>query len=573
MMGKLVLVAILLVVASCGVLKNKKSEKETVFSVADYAYIEAFHEGLRLKARREVSGAIAAFEHCLTLKQDDDAVYYALSQLYLQKNNLAKSAEYIQQAAKIDQKNIWYTQELAYMFAESGKFANATIYFEKLVTHSPQNVEWLYGYAECLMQTGKIPEAIKILDKTEDQVGVYPELSIQKFQLYVQNKQLEKGIAEIEKAQKIYPDDKQLIATMVDYYLQTGKEDKAVSFLQELVRVSPENGRAHIALADFHRKKGNKIEAYKSLKNGFKCDDLDIDTKMKVLLSIYETTRKTDAEVYELIQLLLDKHPANPKGYSIHGDFLLRDDRQNEALKAYQSALKHDKTQYPIWNQVLLLLYQSSDFETLFAESNTCLEYFPTIPTVYLLNGVSAIHLKLYDNAIRVLEAGMDYIINDKKLEAEFFGQLGDAYFGKKQAEKGKDSYQKALGLDPTSSLLKNNFSYRLALAKMDLTQALKLINDALESNGGLPIPHYLDTKGFVLFQMGEYKSALPLFLLAVEKDPNDNSNIEHLGDAYIQLGEVDKALECWGKAKQLGSKNKVLDKKIDKKNYYEPVY
>jgi tetratricopeptide (TPR) repeat protein len=58
-----------------------------------------------------------------------------------------------------------------------------------------------------------------------------------------------------------------------------------------------------------------------------------------------------------------------------------------------------------------------------------------------------------------------------------------------------------------------------------------------------------------------------------VEKDPNDNSNIEHLGDAYILLGEVDKALECWGKAKQLGSKNKVLDKKIDKKNYYEPVY
>ncbi|MFN5785169.1 MAG: tetratricopeptide repeat protein [Flavobacteriia bacterium] len=560
----------LVFLSACGSFKNKGKETKE-FSAMEYPYIEAFHEGIRLKTRGQITEAITMFEKCLAMKQDDDAVYYALSELYLMKSEPIRSVEYIQKAAKLDPKNIWYIQELAYMYVEQGNNSEAVKNFELLVKEQPQNVEWLYGYAECLVKVGKVAEAIKALDRTEDQIGVYPDLSIQKFKLYVQIKQPEKGIQEIEAARKIFPDDPSLLATLVDYYFQTGKEVRAVSLLEDLVKATPENGRAHLALADVYRQQGKQAEAYVELKKAFTCDDVELDTKMKILINIHESSYKIDPEVYELVELLVIQFPLEAKAHSIRGDYMLRAEKEDEALKSYKEALKYDKKQYPIWNQVLIMEYQRTQFEELYADSKVCLEYFPTVATVYLLNGVGAVQTKRFDEAINVLETGKELVVNDKALESEMFGQLGEAYFQKNNIAEGKTNYDKALKLDPKSALLKNNYAYRLALARADLDKALTMIDEVLKE--GSESAHYLDTKGFVLFQQNKFAEAMQLFEKAFALRSNDKIITEHIGDGYLKTGNKEKAVEYWKKARELGSTNKNLDKKIEKKEYYEPIY
>ncbi len=560
----------LAILSACG--SVKKTGKETKqFSAMDYPYIEAFHEGVRLKTRGQVTEAITQFEKCLAIRQNDDAVYYAMSELYLMKNEPVRSVEYIQKAAKLDPKNIWYTQELAYMYVEQGNYTEAVKNFDLLVKSQPQNVEWLYGYAECLVKVGKVAEAIKALDRTEDQIGIYPDLSIQKFKLYVQIKQPEKGIQEIEAARKVFPDDPQLLATLVDYYFQTGKELRAVSLLEDLVKATPENGRAHLALADVYRQQGKQAEAYVELKKAFTCEDVEIDTKMKILINIHEASYKIDPEVYELVDLVVMQYPEEAKAHSIKGDYMLRAEKEDEALKSYKEALKYDKKQYPIWNQVLIMEYQRSQFEDLYIDSKACLEYFPTVATVYLLNGVSAVQTKRFDEAITVLETGKELVVNDRALESEMYGQLGEAYFNKNKVEEGKTNYDKALKLDPKSALLRNNYAYRLALAKTDLDIAYTMIDEVLNESG--ESAHYLDTKGFVLFQQSKFAEAMQLFEKAYSLNGKDKIITEHLGDGYIKTGNKEKAIEYWKKAKELGSTNKNLDKKIEKKEYYDPIY
>lgn len=561
---------LLVLLTACGTM-NKGGKETKQFSAADYPYIEKFHEGVRLKARGQVNEAILQFEQCLLIKQDDDAVYYALSELYLMKNDQLKSAEYIQQAAKLDPNNIWYTQEMAYMSFERGNFQEAVKNFEKLVKYEPRNVEWLYGYAECLVKVGKTAEAIKALDKTEDQVGKHPELSIQKFKLYVEIKQVDKGIQEIEEARKQFPEDPQLLATLVDYYFQNGNEAKAITMLEELVKASPENGRAHLALADVYRQQGKQAKAYDELKMAFKCEDVDIDTKMKILINIHEASFKIDPEVYELVDLVVTQHPSEAKAHSIRGDYMLRAAKEDEALKSYKEALKFDKTQYPIWNQVMIMEYQKGNYAELYEDSKVCLEYFPTIPTVYLLNGVSAVQLKKYEEAVSSLETGKDLVVNDKSLESEIYGQLGEAYFGLKNTALGKENYEKALKIDSKSSLIKNNYAYRLALAKIDLDRATSLMDEVLKEDG--EVAHFIDTKGFILFQQGKYQDAMTQFEKAYKAKPSDKIIVEHMGDGNVKMGNKEKAVEFWSKAKELGSTNKNLDKKIEKKEYYEPVY
>ena len=564
-------ILISLVISSCATKKNSVSNDKPTVSKLNYPYIEKFHEGLRLKEKGETDNALAALAYCLTVKQNDDAVYYALSQLYLQKNDLVRSAQCIQQASKIDPSNIWYTQELAFMFFEQGKMNEALKGFEKLTKAEPNNVEWLYGYAECLVKLGKISEAIKALDKTEDQIGLNPELTLQKFKLYVQNKQADKGVEEINKARLEFPEDPRLIGTLIDYYFQTKQDKKAIEMLEKLTKADPENGRAHLGLSDVYRQQGKKKESMEEMKKGFLCTDIDIDSKMKILIDLQESNGVVSPEMFELADIMVAQYPTDAKAHSIQGDYFLRAEKDDKALSAYKKALEFDKSKYTIWNQVLIMEYQAAKYEDLYMDSKTCLELFPAVASVYLLNGIAANQTKRYDEAALTLEAGKDIVVNDKPLQAEIFSQLGEAYFGLKRTIEGKSNYELALTLDPASTLNMNNFAYRLALAKIDLNRAEELIKKANLISPGQP--HFMDTYGWVLFQKGDFTKSKEYFEKAIAASPSDKVIVEHMGDVLYKEGKHDKALEYWKNAKALGSTNKNLDKKIDKKEYYEPLY
>lgn len=565
------IILLISVLTSCATSRNNSKETVNTISKADYPYIEQFHEAVRLKTRGDLDGAISAFNKCLSMKQDDDAVYYALSQLELAKGNFERSAEMITEAQRISPENIWYTQEMAYMYYENSMFDKAAMEFKKLVEYEEKNLDWLYGYADCLIRLNKTEEAISNLKKAEDVIGVNPGLSAEIYRLYMTINKEQEALNTINDTRKIFPNDPQLIATLVDHYFKKGEPVKAVSFLEELVEADPGNGRAKLALGDVYRQQNRKKESYEMFKEAMKAEDLDIDSKMQVLISIQQTSYKIEPEALELAEIFVLQYPQEAKSHSILGDYLLSLERDDDALSAYKEALKYDKDQFPIWNQVIFMEYQKQDFESLYEDSKECLSYFTTIPTVYLLNAVAAVQLKKYNDAIQSLEIGKELVIDDRSTKAEFYGQLGEAYFGKKDYVKGQEYYDKAIVLDPASNLIKNNYAYRLGLAKVNLEKALELISKADKNSPNQP--HYIDTKGWVLFQMGKYDEALEAFKKAVELSPNQEDLLEHLGDALFKTGKINDAITQWKLAKEKGAKNKSLDAKISNKTYYDPEY
>jgi tetratricopeptide (TPR) repeat protein len=555
----------------CGTKKNAENASDKVFSKSDYAYIEKFHESVRLKTRGQIAEAIQGFEACLAMRQNDDAVFYALSELYLAQGNAEKSGEAIKKAAKLDPNNLHYTSELAYYYVEKQQYNEAISLFEKLVKAQPRNPEVLYPYAECLVRAGKTEEAINQLNKTEDQIGVVPEISIQKFQLYRQIKNDKKAIEEIEKARKVHPEDAQLLSTLVDYYYSTKQNDKALSTLEDLAKSDPTNGRVHLFIADVYRQKGDKDKFFPALKKAFEGEGVDVDTKMNVLVSLQKPNEKLDPRAMELAEIFVLQNPESAKAYSVMGDYLLDMNREEEALLNYKKALQYETGSYSLWNQVLIMEYQSQKFEDLIKDSEEAIKYFPNSTSFYLLNGVGYVQTKKYDQAISTLEVGVEYVTNDKPLQGEFYGQLGEAYFGKKDTKKGNEYYMRALEKDTRSSLLLNNYAYRLAMENLELHRAESMIKKANEFSPNQP--QFLDTYGYVMFKKGDYSSAMDFYLKAYNLDSEDNLLLDHMGDASIYLNKTDDALKYWNMAKKLGSKNKNLDKKIENLKYYEPVF
>lgn len=565
----LYLFTLVLVLTSCGTKKTARPGETN--SQADVAYIQSFHSAMRYKIKGQTANAIQAFDSCLMIRPNDDAAAYGLSQCYLQLNNKSKAAEYTELASKLDPNNIWYTQELGYMYYNQGKFVESEKCFAKMVKAQPANVDWLFAHADILKRLGRQTEAIASINKMEDQLGVLPDLTIQKFELYLSLKQDEKGVQEIQKAREVYPDDLSLIGTLVDYYFSRREISKAQSMLVELVKNDPENVRANLALGDLYYRQINKPEAYKYFKAAFQGTGIDIDTKMSVLLEMYEKQPVVEKELIELADLLIENYPNDPKGYSVKGDFLLRNNDKAGALESYKKALSFEENKFPIWNQVLILEYELLKFEDLYKDARACSALFPTISSVQLLYTIACVQLDRFQEAIDAADMGKELVVNDPATESEFYAQKGDALFGLKNYEEGAASYDMALTINPTNLLTKNNYALRLAMANTNLPKAEKLISEVLEAKPNQA--PYLDTKGLVLFKQGKFKEALGEFTKAEELDKENKNYIEHMGDAFFKLGDTSKALELWKKALSLGSKNKSLTKKIQSKAYVDPEY
>jgi Tfp pilus assembly protein PilF len=148
--------------------------------------------------------------------------------------------------------------------------------------------------------------------------------------------------------------------------------------------------------------------------------------------------------------------------------------------------------------------------------------------------------------------------------------QLGDAYNGLGDHAKSDEAYELVLKDDPKNEHVLNNYSYFLSLRKEKLDRALAMSAQLVERNPSSPT--YLDTHAWVLYVRKEYGKARSFLEKAVAADPNGISGtiLEHYGDVLFQLGEKDKAIEQWKKAKQKGENSQQLDKKIASGKLYE---
>ncbi|MEY4571992.1 MAG: hypothetical protein RLZ10_1210 [Bacteroidota bacterium] len=552
--------------SSCAVVSRSKRKNLSNVGLKK-EYTQNFHLGLRLKMNGQIDEAIKSLYKATFIEEKEDAPHFALAQCFLLKGDLQNASIHTLKAAELDPQNTWYLQELAYMYKELNDPVNGAKTYQKLLKLQPNKAEWLFDYSSLLEASGKYLEAIEILNNAEKAIGINTALSTRKYYLYLKLKNEKQALKELEIAKTKFPKDARLIAIEIDYYFETNQDEKAFKTLEELVEADPTNGNAHKLLGDFYFRTNQNSKGIEQYYLAIKCD-LEIDDRMKMAIQLFDVNAP-DSIMDELSSYILEVFPENYKAYTFRGDYLQRVKRNIEALEVYLKALEFETSKYLIWQEILLIEYDLQDFNSLYKDVQRCLEYFPNIPNVYLLAGLSSNQLKKYDEAIDFLTSGIDFVMQDNSLLAEFYGQYGEAYFGKKDFRMAKENYSKALKLDPKNVILKNNFAYRLALNKQDLEIASQLIEEVLVDEKNR---RFWDTKGFILFQRGDYKAALKIYL-EIYDESADKLLIEHLGDAYFKNGDKINAIKFWKKAQELGSTNKMLKQKIEKTDYYEPEY
>ncbi len=512
------------------------------------------------------------FYQALKLDPNSAASMYELANIYTFQNNKRQALYYSRKAASIDPQNVWYQLQFANCLKDNKQFGSVIAVYERLVKNNPENFDFYYELANAYLVVGKLGDAIKVYDKIESKIGVTEEASMQKLKIYKMTKNTDKAVQEAKALIKTFPKEGKYYGMLGELYQDKGLNDKAMQAYNDLLAIDPTNAYVHLALADFYRSQKQDEKAFEEIKIAFQSTDLDIDTKVKILLSYYAITEtytelKSDAD--ELCKIIITVHPDEAKAFSIYGDFLFRDKKFEDARTQYRKAIALDKEKYALWNQLLIIESELNDFAAMQKESEEAIELFPTQALPYFFSGASNIQLKHYQEAIDELSEGKEFVFENKLLLAQFYSSIGDAQYQLKNYAESDAAYDKSLELDSANAYVLNNYSYYLSLRDKELEKAeqmSKKSNDLDPNNSS-----YQDTYGWVLYQMKKYDDAKIWIEKALESGgKNSGTILEHYGDILYQLGDIENAIVYWIDAKKHNVVSNFIDKKIADRKIYE---
>jgi tetratricopeptide (TPR) repeat protein len=552
--------------------QSKSTTKETVaLDEKNKIEFEFYYiEGLKQKMIGNPDDAIQYFNNCLELNPKSAAVMYELAKIHVMKGDFSSAKPLLVNAIELNPNNKWYNLLLAQLYQNNKQYAEASKIYSSLISSNPDNLDFYYLKAINLASAEAYDEAIKAYQQLEEKFGFNEQTYIARQQLYRASGKKKEAYLEIEKLIKSDPSVPEYYGIMADMYKLDGNQQKALEYYNKVIEMDPANGFVHFSLATFYLQNNDLEKAFDHAKAGFSNPDVEIETKVQLYLMLVTSTSEkklSDEQIEELVKLIAKIHPSDSRSYSIYADFFIQRGKFEESRQYLRKSLEIDANSYSIWEQLVLIENQIGDFKSMSIESEKAIELFPTQPLLYVLNSVSLIQLKEYDKALKTLEAGQEYVVENKKLEAQFELYRAEAYYNLNRRNEAFASFEKVIEIEPENYMAMNNYAYYLSVKGEKLDRAESLSSRVVLANPDNAT--YLDTHAWVLFKRKEYRLAKHYMETALTNGGNLNDVIvEHYGDILYMLNDVEEAVSNWIKSKELGNQSLILQQKIDEKRY-----
>lgn len=460
-----------------------------------------FLEAKKQEILGDAQKALSLYEDCIKIQPENDAVNFQMANILYQTQKYTEALAHIKISVKQSPTNKYYEQLYAEILNRSGNPKAAGEVYGILCKQAPNNVDYLFNYAYFLSLSGQFQQAIDQYNKIEQQVGVQEDLAMEKQRLYNKMGKENLGIAEIQKLSDANPTEPRFLAMLADMYTKSGDNDKVIEVVKKLAEVDPNNATAQLALSDYYRRTGDNEKYFEAMKKVFASPSMDIDNKIKVMVSylsyLKDENRKNEA--LQLGAILIATHPTEAKAFAMYGDVLNQLEENANALQQYQSALKLDNSKFTIWQQVLYLESAMQLKDSLAHDAARCTELFPAQGLPFYMLGVSKLQSKKYDDAVTAISQAIVIGSDDKKLMAELYSSIAEAYNGLKKYSSSDSCYELSLSLDDENYFAMNNYAYYLSLRGEKLDRAEVVIQKAIKANPNNA--GNLDTYAWVLYK------------------------------------------------------------------------
>ncbi len=537
------LIILALILTACSVESTKQNDFK-YFDSSKLYYIKdslknemiaQFHfiNGLTNYNTNNYSMAILDFLESSKLKESP-VTYLAIAKSYGELNKITPAIEYIDKALKIDNN---YVPAISYL---------NKIYFELLNMEGVKNtLEWKAEIMPSLQNLGELALFYTYFD--------------------------------LEKAEKLYlemiqkNDDMYLYIKLLEIYSKLDKKEKANEIIKVLKDKRVESNykyEIYNSLLIFYLKNLMNKEfssTLNELENEFEKWEIEEILKSvfdEILLEI--TTKKSNSnEIREIIESILDfsteRNFYTPTIYFYLGFISSSIENHDITEKYYNQYLSLNENNYAIFQEIFRYYYVNQKQAKLL--SNLILNS-SKYPEEFLYPYFSGIIYYEMDS----IEQSKDCFLKAIKIDSdnvEILTQLGLVNHILKRYEESDEYYEKALIIDPENPLANNNFAYSLSERGLDLEKALEMIRIAIKNDS--QNPNYLDTYGWVYFQLGNNDKALEFLEKSKSIDSTNADVWLHIGDVLKKQGKDLEAIEAWEKGINYDPQNSDLLDRIKK--------
>ena len=532
----------------------------------DDTYQYALIEASRQKMIGNINEAIRLYESCIKSNPECDVAYYELGAIYSALKEKQKGEAYLKTAFELNPENYWYGIAYSELLKINKKLGSSLSVLKKMRKSNTENALTIdYKIAEIYTDQRKFKKAVKILDHIEKDNGVSEMVSFMKIDTYKKMGKIAETESEILKLVDQAPDYYGYRIILAEFYTEIRDTAKAISTYEIAYELDSTNIYAVTNLANLFLEKDQNEKAFFYLNRAFENDEIEVNNKVQALVIFNNdeqslTTNKDFVE--KLVLILLEKYPDNLDVKTVAFDFYNHTKNNLIALKIIKEIIEKKPDNYIIWQQALYNASLLEDYSEILSLSENAIKLFPNKAELYLFAGMAYMHKGEFENAYNKLKEGYKYKGELEQNKIQYLIFLAESAYKFDRKKESFIYYDELLQLDPENILVKNNYSYFLALEGIELEKAEKLSKETivLEPENGT----YLDTYGWILFTMGKYQDA-KIYLEKALKDNESNSEILfHFAEVLNKLGKFDESKLYYIKAEKHGYDSEIIKRKLN---------
>ncbi|MGA1227166.1 MAG: tetratricopeptide repeat protein [Tamlana sp.] len=403
---------------------------------------ELFYEALKQKGIENYDRSIEALLKCIDIDNSVPVLYFELGKNYMQLKNFGATEDALKEAVDKDLYNEWFLDELYGFYASQNDYKNAIKTVKQLVKYNPNYREDL---ASLYIKSERYNDALEILDELDKEFGISVSRDLMRNRIYEITGRKKDQIKNLEKRVENNPEKESNYLALIFRYSENNEKEKAFETAKELLKINPESQLVHLALYKFYLDDNNAEKAIESMKIVIKSTQIKPEAKLRVLTDFVQfvgDNPQYEADLVEATTIVSNTN--NSKTLIELGQYHLTKSNKVKALEYFETALQLEPQNFNVLRNVLLLYLDLKKYSIAEEKSSEVLNEYPSQPLFYLVNGVALNELNQPNKALESLEAGLDYIIDDTKMEADFYNQLSKAHTLLNNTVKAKTFSDKA---------------------------------------------------------------------------------------------------------------------------------
>lgn len=556
---------------------NHHSTSSTIYTPLDYNTSQRFKyfylEAINQQNKGNYAAAFDLLNHCQEINPNAAEVYFMRSAYYSMLKNDSLMVADIERAAALNPTNTTFMERLGQIYIGMGKFPKAIETYEEIFANTRDRDDVLNILIQLYDRQKDYDNMLRTIDRLESLEGSSEEITLARMRVLALKGDKEAELAELKSLSEKHPNDMNYHVMMGNWLLQNDRADEALKEYDYVLNMEPDNLMAQMSMLDYYRNVGEDSLANDLQEKMLINEDTPINSKMTLMRKVVADNEQEggdSTQVLDLFHRILAQPQKTTDMHELYAAYMtLKKMPQDSINQALRDALEIAPDNAGVRLELIQAEWSKKNFDEVIRLSRAAQEYNPDEMAFYYFMGLAHFQKDERDEALNSFQRGVAQIneSSNKEIVSDFYAIMGDILHEKGREKEAYAAYDSCLQWKPDNIGCLNNYAYYLSEQGKDLQRAEQMSYRTIKAEPQNST--YLDTYAWILFMQERYEESKLYIDQAVQNDSTVSVVIlEHAGDIHAKVGEMDKALDFWRKARDNGNDSKVLIRKIKLRKY-----